>query len=121
MDILSLAGACTIGGALLRHVVQCRVRKRQRMLHTKELAGSQIEEVSANLKALLLKNGAQFVTGFSGLVGNTPLVELKAISEGTGCIILGKCEFLNPGGSILEIQGPISQIWRNKFLYALEK
>jgi cysteine synthase len=99
MDILSLAGACTIGGALLRHVVQCRVRKRQRMLHTKELAGSQIEEVSANLKALLLKNGAQFVTGFSGLVGNTPLVELKAISEGTGCIILGKCEFLNPGGS----------------------
>jgi len=69
------------------------------MLHTKELAGSKIEEMSANLKALLLKKGAHFVTGFSGLVGNTPLVELKAISEGTGCIILGKCEFLNPGGS----------------------
>jgi len=38
--------------------------------------------------------------GLTGLVGNTPLVKLRALSEATGCTILGKCEFLNPGGSI---------------------
>ena len=39
-------------------------------------------------------------TGFIDLIGNTPLVRLKAASEATGCEILGKCEFLNPGGSV---------------------
>ncbi len=34
------------------------------------------------------------------LVGNTPLVRLGGPSEATGCDILGKCEFLNPGGSV---------------------
>jgi len=37
---------------------------------------------------------------FIELIGNTPLVRLKAASERTGCEILGKCEFLNPGGSV---------------------
>ncbi|MCS6780748.1 MAG: cysteine synthase A [Geminicoccaceae bacterium] len=37
---------------------------------------------------------------FTKLVGNTPLVRLKKASERTGCEILGKCEFLNPGGSV---------------------
>jgi cysteine synthase len=37
---------------------------------------------------------------FVDLVGNTPLVRLKRVSEATGCEILGKCEFLNPGGSV---------------------
>jgi cysteine synthase len=34
------------------------------------------------------------------LVGNTPLLRLRRASDATGCAILGKCEFLNPGGSI---------------------
>ncbi|WP_174800594.1 cysteine synthase A [Martelella limonii] len=34
------------------------------------------------------------------LIGNTPLVKLKAASEATGCTILGKAEFLNPGQSV---------------------
>ena len=34
------------------------------------------------------------------LIGNTPLLRLKHVSEQTGCTILGKAEFLNPGGSI---------------------
>ena len=38
--------------------------------------------------------------GFVDLIGNTPLVRLNAVSEATGCEILGKCEFLNPGGSV---------------------
>ena len=37
---------------------------------------------------------------FIELIGNTPMVRLKAASERTGCEILGKCEFLNPGGSV---------------------
>ncbi len=37
---------------------------------------------------------------FTRLVGNTPLVRLKKASERTGCEILAKCEFLNPGGSV---------------------
>ncbi len=38
--------------------------------------------------------------GFIGTVGNTPLIKLRRISEDTGCEILGKAEFLNPGGSV---------------------
>ena len=34
-----------------------------------------------------------------GLIGNTPLVHLRSLSAATGCTILGKAEFLNPGGS----------------------
>ena len=38
--------------------------------------------------------------GFVDLVGNTPLVRLNKVSDATGCEILGKCEFLNPGGTV---------------------
>ncbi len=38
--------------------------------------------------------------GFIGTVGNTPLIRLARASEATGCEILGKAEFLNPGGSV---------------------
>ena len=34
------------------------------------------------------------------LIGNTPLVRLAGPSDATGCEILGKCEFMNPGGSV---------------------
>src|SRR5580658_4078116 len=34
------------------------------------------------------------------LIGDTPLIRLKAASEATGCEILGKAEFLNPGQSV---------------------
>lgn len=38
--------------------------------------------------------------GFSGAVGRTPLIRLQALSALTGCDILGKAEFMNPGGSV---------------------
>jgi cysteine synthase A len=38
--------------------------------------------------------------GFSGSVGRTPLIRLNGPSAETGCEILGKAEFLNPGGSV---------------------
>ncbi|KAI0730346.1 cysteine synthase [Fomitopsis betulina] len=40
------------------------------------------------------------VDGFTGAVGNTPLIRLKKLSEKTGCNIVGKAEFQNPGGSV---------------------
>ncbi|MCA9510088.1 MAG: cysteine synthase A [Myxococcales bacterium] len=38
--------------------------------------------------------------GFCETVGSTPLIRLRKLSEETGCTILGKAEFLNPGGSV---------------------
>lgn len=38
--------------------------------------------------------------GFTDTIGNTPLIRLRRASEMTGCTILGKAEFLNPGGSV---------------------
>jgi cysteine synthase A len=38
--------------------------------------------------------------GFLDTVGKTPLIRLNSFSEETGCEILGKAEFLNPGGSV---------------------
>src|ERR1700678_4276985 len=38
--------------------------------------------------------------GVEGHVGNTPLIRLRRLSEMTGCEILGKAEFMNPGGSV---------------------
>ncbi len=40
------------------------------------------------------------VKGFWGAVGNTPLIRLERASALTGCEILGKAEFMNPGGSV---------------------
>jgi cysteine synthase A len=38
--------------------------------------------------------------GIDALVGNTPLVRLKGLSKATGCNVLGKAEWMNPGGSV---------------------
>src|SRR5712671_5148990 len=46
------------------------------------------------------RRGMDMRDGFVGSVGNTPLIKLRRASEETGCTILGKAEFLNPGGSV---------------------
>ena len=38
-------------------------------------------------------------------IGNTPLIKLQRASEATGCTILGKAEFMNPGGSVKDRAG----------------
>src|SRR5258707_3514305 len=38
--------------------------------------------------------------GIDRYVGNTPLIRLRRLSDLTGCEILGKAEFMNPGGSV---------------------
>ncbi|KAJ1928214.1 Cysteine synthase 1 [Tieghemiomyces parasiticus] len=40
------------------------------------------------------------VNGFVGAIGNTPLMYIKSLSKATNCRILGKAEFMNPGGSV---------------------
>ena len=41
----------------------------------------------------------------AGVIGNTPLIKLRRASEATGCTILGKAEFMNPGGSVKDRAG----------------
>src|SRR2546430_15943821 len=43
--------------------------------------------------------------GLVGAIGNAPLIRLRGPSELTGCEILGKAEFLNPGGSVKDRAG----------------
>lgn len=42
----------------------------------------------------------QIAPGFCGAIGNTPLIRLETLGQATGCEILGKAEFMNPGGSV---------------------
>jgi len=42
----------------------------------------------------------QINSDFSASIGNTPLIRLRGASDATGCEILGKAEFLNPGQSV---------------------
>lgn len=44
--------------------------------------------------------GMDIKDGFVSTIGNTPLIRLNSVSHETGCDILGKAEFLNPGGSV---------------------
>ena len=44
----------------------------------------------------------QFKEDLAAAIGNTPLIKLRAASEATGCTILGKAEFMNPGQSVID-------------------
>ncbi|KAF8629125.1 hypothetical protein AX17_005711 [Amanita inopinata Kibby_2008] len=47
-----------------------------------------------------LSTASRSVVGFTGAIGNTPLIYLKGLSEKIGSHIYGKAEFQNPGGSV---------------------
>jgi cysteine synthase A len=47
----------------------------------------------------------QLRNGIVEAIGHTPLIKLKRASEATGCTILGKAEFMNPGGSVKDRAG----------------
>jgi cysteine synthase A len=51
------------------------------------------------------KSAARFAPDVIGTIGRTPLIKLRRASELTGCTILGKAEFLNPGGSVKDRAG----------------
>ncbi|KAF8070786.1 tryptophan synthase beta subunit-like PLP-dependent enzyme [Lyophyllum atratum] len=42
----------------------------------------------------------EILSGVTGLIGNTPLIRINSLSDALGVEILGKAEFLNPGGSV---------------------
>ncbi|HRK70749.1 MAG TPA: pyridoxal-phosphate dependent enzyme [Micropepsaceae bacterium] len=48
----------------------------------------------------LFHKGKNVAPDILSLIGNTPLVKLRRASQETGCTILGKCEFMNPGQSV---------------------
>jgi len=43
---------------------------------------------------------AKIFPGFLESIGDTPLIQLRNASKATGCMIYGKAEFMNPGGSV---------------------
>src|SRR5580765_6753861 len=47
----------------------------------------------------------QIRDGIIEAIGHTPLIKLKGASEATACTILGKAEFMNPGGSVKDRAG----------------
>ena len=48
----------------------------------------------------MMETAPRIADGLSAAIGNTPLIKLHRASAATGCTILGKAEFMNPGGSI---------------------
>ncbi|KAK9673746.1 hypothetical protein RND81_12G186200 [Saponaria officinalis] len=56
------------------------------------------QRTSKSTKTLIKPN--KLVSGIVGAIGNTPLIRINSLSDATACEILGKAEFLNPGGSV---------------------
>jgi cysteine synthase len=52
-----------------------------------------------------LYHGSAWQDDMRAAIGNTPLIRLRRASEETGCTILGKAEFMNPGGSVKDRAG----------------
>ncbi len=52
-----------------------------------------------------LYHGSAWQEDLTTAIGNTPLIRLRGASEATGCTILGKAEFMNPGGSVKDRAG----------------
>ncbi len=47
-----------------------------------------------------MSDSSPIKSDLAAAVGNTPLIKLRGASEATGCTILGKAEFMNPGQSV---------------------
>jgi cysteine synthase A len=52
-----------------------------------------------------LYHGLAWQEDLTSAIGNTPLIRLRGASEATGCNVLGKAEFMNPGGSVKDRAG----------------
>ncbi|KAK3682668.1 cysteine synthase [Podospora appendiculata] len=64
-------------------------------------ATSALRMADAASPHLIAVSKAQGVArGLTEAIGNTPLIRLNKISDETGCEVLGKAEFMNPGGSV---------------------
>ena len=63
-------------------------------------AGSTLASSSETMSSDSLASAMRLDDGIVAAIGNTPLIALKRASEETGCLILGKAEFMNPGQSV---------------------
>ena len=52
-----------------------------------------------------LYHGSAWQEDMTSAIGDTPLIRLRRASDATGCTILGKAEFMNPGGSVKDRAG----------------
>ncbi|KAI4157118.1 MAG: hypothetical protein L6R39_000781 [Caloplaca ligustica] len=79
-------------------MIQCGIRR----FATTALRAAEVASRAdaANPYGVQLARAQGHVNGLVGAIGNTPLIKLKRLSEETGCEILGKAEFQNPGGSV---------------------
>ncbi|KAI0114838.1 cysteine synthase [Daldinia grandis] len=55
---------------------------------------------SPNPHTIAVSKAQGVAKGLTGAIGNTPLIRMNKLSEQTGCEVLGKAEFMNPGGSV---------------------
>ncbi|PWN38324.1 PALP-domain-containing protein [Meira miltonrushii] len=77
-----------------------RAHRKRKKRFSKINKRSKDERSQHNHRADLIDiRAGSVVNGVSGLIGNTPLMRINSLSELTGCEILGKAEWLNPGGS----------------------
>ena len=102
--LVGLVAGITISlGSLATALVLADVRA-QRKRRRRFVRGQQKDSIDAGSRkrragdAIDIRSG-QVVRGVEGLIGNTPLMRIESLSELTGCEILGKAEWLNPGGS----------------------
>ncbi len=58
-----------------------------------------VKKIFTNLKSTQsAERTNSILNGFKNTVGNTPLIKLEKLSKESGCNILVKCEYMNPGG-----------------------
>src|SRR3974390_2195196 len=91
--------ACCAPGYGFGKIAACKKNAR----HKAALA-----RVAASTRVALAINYRRRMTIRDGIIetiGNTPLIKLQRASEATGCTILGKAEFMNPGGSVKDRAG----------------
>ncbi|UKZ51905.1 Cysteine synthase 1 [Trichoderma virens] len=67
---------------------------------TRRLAVAAAKAAEPSAYTLAVSRAQGVARGLTGAIGNTPLIRLNRLSEETGCEILGKAEFMNPGGSV---------------------
>ncbi|KAL4782786.1 tryptophan synthase beta subunit-like PLP-dependent enzyme [Aspergillus varians] len=66
----------------------------------RRFATTALRSTTENAYGVRVSKAQGVVNGLTEAIGNTPLIRLKRLSEETGCNVLGKAEFQNPGGSV---------------------
>ncbi|KAM7205059.1 putative cysteine synthase [Rhypophila sp. PSN 637] len=63
-------------------------------------ATSALRMAEVSPHTIVVSKAQGIARGLTGAIGNTPLIRLNRLSDETGCEVLGKAEFMNPGGSV---------------------